>query len=365
MEKQNVSFFCLEGDNREIGRKLAKLAGKERMVMPAPVFFTEEVFAEAVALYERYCPGLMEEVTAFAKEAEASVRDIAYTWMTYLTPHCSGLVLSKERMEDGHTRLFRNYEFSIPDEDFLVFETRPKGRYAHISGSIALFGREEGINSCGLAISMSSCGFPVSNLEGMRPPKIKGLQFWAVIRSLLENCATVEEALSMLEDMPIAYNINLYLADAKGEGVLFETMDGASCVERFTKEKNYLCGTNHIAISSFQPLEPFAMKNSVVRLRALEGFMKEKAVRSEDEVKELFLAAYPKGMSVNYYDEWFGTIKTVVLDTTDMSYQICWLGQKENGWERYDFTNKQTEQTITKQYQREKADPDFFSQVKL
>ncbi|MDO5574280.1 MAG: carcinine hydrolase/isopenicillin-N N-acyltransferase family protein [bacterium] len=142
----------------------------------------------------------------------------------------------------------------------------------------ALFGRSEGINEHGLAVSQSSCGFPVSNLPQMRNPGIKGLQFWAVIRSLLENCKTVDEALSMLTGMPIAYNINLYLADAAGEIALYETMNGEAACERIgagnkamacvrigSEEKNLkkddslagcLFETNHIAIKSFQNREP-------------------------------------------------------------------------------------------------------------
>ncbi len=57
-------------------------------------------------------------------------------------------------------------------------------------------------------------------------PAIVGLQFWAVIRYLLENCKDVDEALEYLKDMPIAYNINLLLADKSGNIALVETLDG-------------------------------------------------------------------------------------------------------------------------------------------
>lgn len=64
-------------------------------------------------------------------------------------------------MADGHTRIARSYEFTIDDEDLTVYRTSPEGGYAHVEGSIAGFGRSEGINEKGLAISMSSCGIPV------------------------------------------------------------------------------------------------------------------------------------------------------------------------------------------------------------
>lgn len=270
-------------------------------------------------------------------------------------------------MTDGHTRIIRNYEFNTENEDFILCETKPEGKYAHIGGSIALFGRAEGINECGLAVSMSSCGFPVSNLDGMRPPKIKGLQFWAVIRSLLENCKDVEEALELAQKMPIAYNINLYMADAKGNGSILETMDGELSFERISakSEKQYLCGTNHIVIPSFQKFEPFAMRNSLVRLQTLEHFIKGKETLEEYEIKELFLTKYPQGMSAYYYDDWFGTIKSIVMDTNTRSFQICWLGQKENGWEEYRIGEPFKEQILEKRYERELGNAAFFDTVSL
>ncbi len=367
MEKQNVSYLKLEGSYEEIGRQLAKKTRDKSAVFPAPKYFTENELEEAIKLYKTYCPGLLEELEGYANAYNIPLSDIAYTWMTYLKPHCSGLIVEGSLMNDGHTRLIRNYEFSIEDEDLMLCETRPQGKYAHIGGSIVLFGRTEGINECGLAISMSSCGFPVSNLEGMRPPKIEGLQFWAVIRSLLENCKDVEEALKMAQKMPIAYNINLYLADAKGNGCIFETMDGAFSFVQISSqsEKKYLCGTNHIAIPSFQKFEPFAMKNSIVRYETLKRFMEDKKNLEEKEIKELFLTKYPQGMSTHYYDDWFGTIKSVVMDTVNRSFQICWLGQKENGWEEYRIGAPFQEQTLEKSYERERGNPAFFERIGL
>jgi predicted choloylglycine hydrolase len=367
MEKQRVSYLELEGSYEEIGKQLAKITKGQMAVIPSPEYFSDKELDEAIELYEMYCPGLAEELEGYAKECGVSVRDLAFTWMTYLVPRCSGLVVSGELMNDGHTRLIRNYEFSIEQEDLRLCHTKPKGRYAHIGGGVALFGRTEGINECGLAVSMSSCGIPVSNIDGMRPPKVKGLQFWAVIRSILENCKNVKEALALAEKMPIAYNINLYLADSDGNGCLIETLDGQFCYEEISceSEKQHLCGTNHIAIPSFQKFEPFAMRNSLVRLQTIQGFMEKSNTFEERDIKELFLAKYPEGMSVNCYDEWFGTIKSVVMDTVNCSYQICWFGQKDNGWEEYGFDNVFENKVLEKQYEKEAADPSFFERVEL
>lgn len=367
METQTVFYYELEGTYEEIGKQLGKHFDQTSFLIPAPEFFTKQDVEDALCLYDKYCPGIREELEGFSKETGTPVQDIAYTWMTYLVPRCSGLVVLGGQTADGHTRLARNYEFSIEDEDLTVVKTKPKGKYAHIGGSIALFGRTEGINEYGLAVSMSSCGMPVSNITGMRKAEIKGLQFWAVIRSLLENCKDVEEALQMALTMPIAFNINLYLADPAGNGALLETMNGKKVYERISikDEKQYLCGTNHIAIPSFQYLEPVAMRNSMVRLEKLHQFVKEHPGMEENQIREFFLKDYPEGMTSHYYDDWFGTVKSVVMDTVERRYSICWFGQAENGWEDYFVTQPMGNRRQEKKLSKAKAVKEFFEFVPL
>jgi len=367
MEKKNISYFTLEGSHEEIGRQIALKTPPKSGVIKAPDTFTDAELKEALDLYNKYCPGLVRELESYATACEVSIRDIAFTWMTYLRPRCSGLIVKGSLMDDGHTRLIRNYEFDLEHEELSLYETKPEGKYAHIGGGIVLFGRSEGINECGLAVSMSSCGLPVSNLSEMRPPKIKGLQFWAVIRSLLENCKDVDEALTLVMTMPIAYNINLLFADANGNGCIFETMDGECSYESITPEnkKKYLCATNHIAIRSFQHLEPYAMKNSVVRLQMIENFMKDKNRLTESEIRDVFVKKYPEGLSSRYYDDYFGTIKTVVMDTKTRTFKIHWLFEEENGWETYQLGKAYEDHTLEKYYVKERANVSFFESVKL
>lgn len=371
MESTHVAYYVLEGSHEEIGQQLAVKVGVKAGVVQAPKSFTEIELKEALELYHQYCPGLSQELESYANACQVSIRDVAYTWMTYLVPRCSGLIVGGSLMKDGHTRLIRNYEFDIDHEDLLILETKPKGRYAHIGGSVTLFGRSEGINEHGLAVSMASCGLPVSNLDGMREPHIKGLQFWAVIRSLLENCKNVAEAITLVKEMPIAYNINLFLADAEGHGCIVETMHGEQFYAKITSasEKKYLCATNHIAIPSFQHKEPYAMKNSVVRLQTLENYMEagmtKQCQHEEEALKELFAKRYPEGLSAPYYDDFFGTIKTVVMDTVNRSYQIHWLLEEENGWESYQLGDTHEDHTLAKCYQKERAHPSFFEPIQL
>lgn len=364
MSEQSVCYFELQGTYFEMGRQMARLIDPAKVHFPAPPQYTTAYFEEAFRMYDACYPEIREELEGFSQESGIPVKEIAYSWMSYLVPRCCGLILTGKRMQDGHTRIARSYEFNLQDEDLTMFRTAPVGKYAHIGGSIVGFGRSEGINEKGLAVSMSSCGFPVSNMEGMRPPKIKGLEFWLAIRCLLENCANVNEALERVRQMPIAYNINLYLADREGNAVLFETMDGEQAFEQIdpSDKRQFLCGTNHIAIRSFQNREPTAMHNSIVRYEKLSAFAEAKDRYEEAEIRDFLLKKYPDGMTAHYYSEGFGTIKSVVLDTVENRFSICWLGEKENGWQDYYVDQTPGNRVEEKRVTEENPTPEFFAQ---
>ncbi len=367
MEKRTIQYMELSGTSEEIGRKMAQRSEAKEMYVPAPPMFTKEIMQEAFEMYERFCPGIVEELKGFSEESHIAIQDLAYSWMTYLLPRCCGIALQGSRMEDGHTRLARSYEFGLEQEDMLLVRTCVKGKYTHIGATVAVFGRSEGINEHGLAVSQSSCGFPVSNIPQMRAPGIKGLQFWAVIRSLLENCKTVEEALEMLKDIPIAYNINLYLADPTGTIVIYETMNGEATYEKKMPGdvKGYVCGTNHIAIPSFQDREPAGMRNSIIRLEKIEQFMQESGKKSEEELRQFLLTKYPEGPMAYFYDDFFGTVRSVVMDVEEKRYSVCWLGQDDNGWKDFyvnqELKNHQEEAVFV----RENSGPGDFEMIPI
>ena len=367
MQKVNTAYYELEGTHYEIGRQMARLLGKEALHGSPLEHISEEELERALALYDTYCPGLTDELRGFSDETGVPIHDNVYTWMTYLIPRCSSIALLPLHTENGHTLLARNYEFSIEQEDFHVYRIAPKGKYAHVGGSLIEFGRSEGINECGLAVSMSSCGFPVSNIPAMRAPAIRGLNFFAVLRTLLENCKDVAEALELVQKMPIAYNINLMMADRKQRLALVETMNGEMAIQTGggEKEPSFLCATNHIAIESFQDREPMAMRNSLVRYDTLRKFVQSSNQISEQQIKDFLLSKYPEGMTAWYYNDWFGTVKSVVMDVNEGRFSICWGGRAENGWEDYYVEQKKGNCTREIEIVNEPGYKEFFEVIPL
>lgn len=368
MEKATVNFYRLTGSNYEIGYQL----GKKMMINPQLIkmqksdanIFNDAQIVQMKEMFDRYCPGLSDELQGFAAAIDISEKQLYYYAGTCLTPGCSLIAVLPGLTKEGHVLVARNYEFSHKMDDLSFGKTKVNDKYAHIGSSSMLFGRSEGINECGLMVGQTSCGLPVGNFAPMRKPAIMGLQFWAVIRSLLENCKDVDEALRTVLEMPIAYNINLILADKAGRAVLFETYDGAKEWKRIdaASPEQYLHSTNHAHLPKTKQLCPVVMEHSACRYDYISEYMKQADKLTANDLKALLLAEYPNGLCCHWYEEFFGTVRSMVFDVTDGTVDICWGGLAENDWTSYSLENglAETGRTI-----RIKVDHPTFDFCKL
>lgn len=331
----------LEGTNYEIGYALGKMTAG---IPPLKAHHTSgmEGFGsaqadEAVKLFDRWCPGLTDELCGFADALAVRPEQIIYYAMTYLQPRCSHMALLPGITAEGKPLVGRNYEFSHEAEDFCLMKTAVKGKYTHMGTSVLHFGRDDGFNEHGLAVTQSSCGFPVGSMPFMGIPKLKGLQFWAVIRALLENCRDVDEALAYLQGMPIAYNINMILLDKTGKAALYETLDGRTAVKCIGPDSSeqLLCATNHSLLPELVPYEPEIMFHSARRYEYIREQLTGKTQVSREKLKEMLLAGYPDGLCCHYFKEFFGTTKSMVISPADGSIELCWGGRQDNGWHTY------------------------------
>ena len=333
----------LAGTSYEIGYQLGKMTGQ---IPPLKATHTRgmdgfdaEKVNEAVALFDRWCPGLTEELRGFANALEVDPERIFFYGMTCLLPRCSQIAVLPSVSTDGKPLLARNYEFDNKAEDFCLVRTSVNGKYTHMGTSVLHFGRDDGFNEHGLAVTMSSCGFPVGALPYMRTPKLKGLQFWAVIRALLENCKDVQEALDYLGGMPIAYNINLMLMDKSGNAALVETLDGRHAIKRIGADspEQLLWATNHAVLPDLIPYEPKAFVHSARRFEWIGEQLNDATDITKERLKGMLLSMYPDGLCCHYFEEFFGTTKSMVISPADGTIELCWGGRAENGWNAYNI----------------------------
>lgn len=340
MERQEYRLL-LEGSSYDAGRKLGGIARNipghlECMLLKEP-FLSKEEEKQMLRLFDEFCPGLNEEIAGFAEELKIPVVQVMYYAMTYLRPGCSQMVVLPSLTADGHTFMARNYDFSDAVEEMTLTTTRIKGKYAHIGSSLMQFGRGDGMNEHGLAVSQTSAGLPVGNFEFAAKPAIIGLQFWAVIRSVLENCKNVEEVIRWTKDMPIAYNINLIAADPEGSAVLLETFNGNKAVKRIDRDTKdqFIHSTNHVHLPELKASAPLSMRNSLVRYKLIDETLRGRDRISKEDLMELLTAKYPAGLRCNFYDEFFGCLRSMVFDATDGIVYICFGTPAENRWHSF------------------------------
>lgn len=364
MQILNASTLSLSGTSYDIGFSLGKMAAAIpplRAFHSSGMHLRKEDTALAQSLFDEWCPGLNDEIHGFADALGIAPTQMTYYAMTYLIPRCSQIAILPGLSENGHVLIARNYEFHYEMDDLTLVKTHVSGKYAHIGSSVLSLGRDEGFNEHGFGVTMSSCGIPVGAPESMRRPQLRGLQFWAVIRALLENCKDVSEALLYLKDMPIAYNINLILADRTGHAALFETLDGRSAHRLVHDTKEYLCATNHVVLDALKPFETVAMSNSINRVKTIQSFIDAQVSIGSNDLKALLLTSYPEGLCCHDYKAFFGTTKSMIMDLNDGTIDVCWGGLTENGWQTYGFAEPIENSTRPIQIQQRSMAPEFFA----
>jgi len=370
MFKTNAYHIKLEGDNYTVGQTLGTMIksvpglSKAHILPAAP--FTREETQKVLKLFDMFCPGLNEEIDGFCEVLKVPADRVLYYALSYLKPGCSQMALLSSKTESGHGVLARNYDFSEKMDDLTLCTTKITGRYAHISSSSVLFGRGDGLNECGLAVSMTSAGLPVSNMPGsIRKPMLEGLNFWVVIRAVLENCANVEEALGYTKEMPIAFNMNLMVLDKSDHGALIETFDGRWAIKSINDStlEQFLCSTNHVCLPELSHLEQHKLKHSLIRYELIEKMCAGKETISKEDIKNLLTTRYPRGLNFPYYDELLGTLRSIIFNTSTGEVNLCFGSPDINEWHYYHIDDEIKQGVIPVSLHKETFGNSLFEMV--
>ncbi|PCK23098.1 choloylglycine hydrolase [Bacillus pumilus] len=320
MREINAYFHIMKGTAYEVGKQQAVWL-KEHPWLKKQYIQTEPLAKEAVKetkqLLRLYLPQLDEEIAGFCDELQLDDTYLTFYHSSHLQPGCSHCVMQGKKTADQKTVMLRNYDFSPMFDDMRLVTTHMKGLAFHTGSSLLLFGRSDGMNEHGLSVTFSACGPPIGNEPGLKPPAVAGLQVYHVIRFVLEHCETVEDAIRSIQEMPVASNVHLMLADRKGEAAAIEMIDGQKAVRR--PEHGYIAATNHPLAD--QTAIGLTKHHSVVRYQMLIKALEEQ--RSSESLVELFQTEYPNGLTVHNYEELFGTMRTVMFHPEEGTLEYC------------------------------------------
>lgn len=353
-KERQLSFqhVVLEGTAYEVGRLQGEMCKQNPdlvrfMTSPLPDVPTlsKQEIGEIMQFCDQHCPGLNEEIRGFADSLGVSPEEVVYYTFSFqgsaqpsgtspgagseqLSGHCSQAVVLPGLSSDGRMYVARSYEWGFQD-DFRLVTTRVRGKAAHIGFSLLLFGRIDGFNEHGLVVTMSA-GAPMAEVsEG-------GFRFWAVIRTLLDRCRSVEDALSVLQDIPISFNLNLMLADKSGQAALVEIFCSQRAVRRIGPDTPHqmLVSTNHYNHPDMLPCDISRMWQSVARQQALEQAFLGGAADRED-IRRVLSSSLPAGVCCHYYEDGLGTLWSVIYDVLAGEAEVALGSPQRNPWRRF------------------------------
>jgi len=316
LEKVKYHHIVLDGSGYEAGKQLAEVINQDpnskRFHSSAKLDLKKVGFADFNSLQdncEECCPGITEEIQGFADGLGTSPDKVPFWNWTYspsLGGNCSQLAVLSSVTKDHHVYAGRSYEWTHKEEDLKLFTTRVKGKASHIGFSCLLFGRHDGLNEHGLLVSMTGGGiFGVSF-------KHRGPMFWLAIRSLLDWCTSVDNALKRLESIPMAGYFNLMLVDKQDNAAIVEFADGQMSVRHITSDdpEPYVFSVNHFRqpkTQKFNKLNCGIITHSQIRESLITKWYEANAQRiSKQDIQGLFATEHPAGLCNHFYNDGFG-----------------------------------------------------------
>jgi predicted choloylglycine hydrolase len=258
-----VQVVQCRGTSYEIGRQQAEIFAttpkgrviQRRRQFRAPQWF--DVHAEERA-FSKYAPLLWEEIGGIADGLRMSMDEAAFRFGNGgLRPPLGGC---SAVMTDGIYG--RNYDFQPARYGARIALVHPSGCHASIGSSELLTGRLDGMNEHGLTV-----GLHLVRISPLYP----GLSCVVMIRIVLDQCATTEEAVAVFRRLPHAMHYNYSILDARGAAAVVEAAPGSVAV----RTGDALVCTNHFQTPLLRSLNRNPSR-SIQRLPPLEAWAKEK-----------------------------------------------------------------------------------------
>ncbi len=250
---------------------------------------------EAIDLFSTFMPSMLDELRGLADSLgwtmKKTLTEFGGYYVEYERSGCSILTDS--------TFMIRNYD-SHPAyyEGRYVIYQPTDGGYATIGPSMQITGRTDGMNEKGLAM-----GYNFVNRVGSGDGFVCNM----IGRMILETCANVDEAISLLKKIPHRTLFNYILLDPNGETFVIETSP------RKVEARKSNISTNHFELLTEE--NRYRMDDSLRRTEILEAEQKDNL-----GVFDAYQILNDPGKEVfsNKYDASAGTIHTTAYLPTDM-----------------------------------------------
>ncbi len=244
-----IPVLTLAGTPSEMGKAYGALAAEparmlwKKFIQPVAVISggTEKLIDGAGKMEQHIPDRFRKELRAMADVSGIDYKNLLASNAfpdIYRKGGCSTFAAAGEATKDGKPFLARNLDFfgmGVLQKATLVIVYRPKGRKAFVSVSWpGLSGVLSGMNRDGLCCAVMEVREGKVTTDGM--PAI------FLFRLVMEECATVKEALALLKDAKKTAGNNLILLDRDGNAAVAEIGPGLFKVRR--SKNDILFSTN-------------------------------------------------------------------------------------------------------------------------
>lgn len=342
--KKVYQHVILEGSSYQVGRQLGEVLKKHS---PETVrwFVSAKVEPEKLGFwniedlqdfYEQHCPGINDEIQGLADSFNAKLTELqAYNLPITRQGYCSHFAVFSSATSDGHVYVGRSYEYNQRMNDFRLCTARIKGKAKHLGFMENLVGLDDGINEHGLCVTFSGGG------TFKREPTKAGFPFFLVVRALLDNCRTVDEALKHLEKMPVYGFWNFLITDKGNNAALAQYFDGECSIKRIdmSSSERFLSCTNHYVLPDMVKYQKYAgdwiLRDSKKRYELIGNMLSKAAPKiSREDIRGLLSKELYDGVCGHYYTDYFGTLFSVIYDLTDLTAEVCFGAPTHNKWQK-------------------------------
>jgi predicted choloylglycine hydrolase len=329
MHEMIYKHCIAEGAPYKLGYQLGTQLREDKKLisdLTTPMFghpLPQKQIEETADLFEKYIPGINDEIKGFSEAANVSYTDmVIYSSYISVTYGCSHFTALREDKQQGIIHA-RNYDYDLSEPPVLI-TARTEGKNHNTGFGCKIFGRFDGMNEKGLCVTTSSVDLRHTGRMG------KGFVFPMVVRAILELCACVYDAKEMLMGMPYAEYRNFLLSERSGSALLVEASPDTKEVKsiKVNRPYNYLCSSNHFTLIQNAGLQP--VKNSVKRQRKMEEFLSDKRNIAIDSIQAFLAKRYPDGLAFPYYNDGMGTMWSVIYEPASFSQLVC-FGSPESG----------------------------------
>lgn len=246
-------------------------------------------------MFLTFAPKILDELHGLADalkiNTDEAIREFGGFYLEYGRSGCSIITGSKY--------MVRNYDNDpISYEGRYVFFQPTDYGYATVGPSMQITGRTDGLNEKGLAMGYNFVNRKKGN---------DGFVCNMIGRIVLETCATIDEAIDLLKEIPHRHSFSYVLLDKSGRSIVAE----ASPRRVETHEGNFCA--NHFE----QLLEEnrYQMEDSLRRVKVME----EKQTNIFDGYKAFRLMNdTTEGVFSKKYGAWAGTIHTAAYFPEEM-----------------------------------------------